>query len=415
MRVLLLNQFFHPDLAATSQLASDLAVDLARRGASVTAVAGQASYVGSGRYPRRESWQGIEILRVPMTRFGRGSIAGRMSDYLSFLASCAAQLAALEAPDVLITLSTPPLLSLLGSLRKLASGRRTRLVYWVQDLYPEVAIQFGVLRENGLPARALSQMARASLESADAVVALGETMAERLEQKGASRERLHVIHNWSDGESLGQVPPEENWFLDQHGLRGKFVVLYSGNMGRGHDFETLLAAAEKLAGSKEIVFLFIGEGARRGEVEAAASRLPNVRLLPYQPRENLPYSLGAASLSAITMTDGLAGLIVPSKLYGALASRTPVLFIGPEQSETARVIAQSGCGMVFARGDVAGVSAFIEQLAHRRELGVTMGQRGREAFERRFDRTIATGRFAELLGSLCGAAGGVSRAQEVSA
>jgi glycosyltransferase involved in cell wall biosynthesis len=241
-------------------------------------------------------------------------------------------------------------------------------------------------------------------------------MAERLEGKGAARDRLHVIHNWSDGEALGSVDPKENWFLDQHGLRGKFVVLYSGNMGRGHDLATLLAAAEKLHAREEIVFLFIGEGARRAEVESAAGRLGNVRLLPYQRREDLPYSLGSANLSAITMVDGLAGLIVPSKLYGALASRTPVLFVGPGESETARIVAETGCGTVFARGDVEGVSAFISDLARRPKLGAQMGERGRAAFEQRFDRAIATRRFGDLLMSVCGeAAGRAATSEELTA
>lgn len=402
MRVLLVNQFFHPDLAATAQLVTDLAVDLAAAGAEVTAVTSRSAYLGStARYAPRDTYRGVKILRVPSTNLGRGSIARRLSDYASFFAACAAQIALLPAQDVCITLSTPPLVSLLGAGKKVASLARTRFVYWVQDLYPDVAVRFGVLSRRSPLTLGLEALSLASLTAADAVVALGDDMAARLVAKGARADKIAVIPNWSDGDEIGQVAPAQNWFLDRHALRGKFVVLYSGNMGRGHEFATLLGAADKLSAREDLLFLFIGEGAKRAEVEAFAKGRSNVRLLPYQRREDLPFSLGSAGVCAITLSDGLEGMILPSKLYGALAARKPVLFIGPAESDVARVVERESCGGAFRHGDVPGVVAFLERLAADPAEASVMGERGRRAFDHSYARRLSTGRFVSLCAGLC--------------
>jgi glycosyltransferase involved in cell wall biosynthesis len=223
------------------------------------------------------------------------------------------------------------------------------------------------------------------------VVAIGEVMAERLRAKGLPARKLAVIPNWSDA-SIGDVPPEENWFLDRHGFRGKFLVQYSGNMGRGHEFATLLNAAQALRHRKDMAFLFIGDGAKRAEIERAVGErgLSNVTVLPYQRREDLPYSLGAASASVISLSDGLEGLIVPSKLYGILASGKPALHFGAAHSEIGQTLAQERCGRTFAHGDVAGAVAFLEELADHPEEAQAMGARGRAAFLAKYDRRHAT-------------------------
>jgi colanic acid biosynthesis glycosyl transferase WcaI len=395
MRICVVNQFFHPDVAATAQILTDLAVDLAAHGAEVTAITSRSAYDGGNKYEAHQRYEGVDIRRVQSTNFGRGSIPRRMSDYLTFYAACAAQLAVLPKLDVVITLSTPPLISLLGALHK--SAGRSRFLYWVQDLYPDVAVAMGVLREHSLVTQLLSAATRAALTSADAVVALGDTMAERLIQRGAAPERLEVIHNWSDGAAIGSVQKKDNWFLDRHGLRGKFVVQYSGNMGRGHDLSSFLNAARRLRHRSDVAFVFIGDGHRKGEVEEAIRQgLENVTLLPYQRRSDLPYSLGAADLSAISLADGLEEMIVPSKLYGALAARSPVLFVGPQNSDVARIVAAEDCGRSFAHEDDEGIADFIVRLAADPQRREAMGNAGRAAFEAKYDRQVGTGRFWEL-------------------
>ena len=399
-RVLLLNQLFYPDCAATAQILTDLAEDLARRGAAVTAIAGRWDYRGRERFSKREDHRGITIRRVPGTNFGRGRLAGRAVDFASFFAMAAARLFTLPRPDLVLALSTPPLISLLGLAAQRLRG--SKFVYWVQDLYPDVAVALGALGPRSPITKFASRLSNLTLRRADAVVAIGDEMARRLLVKGVDPARLHVIHNWSDGAAISELPEGENWFLDRHGLRGKFVVEYSGNMGRAHEFETLFAAAERLKERQDVLFLFIGDGVRRGEVEAAAARLPNIKVLPYQRREDLPYSIGAADLCVISLRDGLEGLVVPSKLYGCMAAAKPIAFVGPSRSEVAQVVAETGAGSVFHVGDDAGLAELIGRCAEDRGEATAMGERGRAAYLTKYDRPLATARFACLCEDLCG-------------
>lgn len=397
--VLLLNQLFYPDCAATAQILTDLAEDLARHGAAVTAIAGRWDYRGRERFAKREEHRGVAIRRVSGTNFGRGNLAGRAVDFASFFAMAAVRLFTLPRPDMVLALSTPPLISLLGLAAQRLRG--SKFVYWVQDLYPDVAVTLGALGPRSPITKVAARLSNLTLRRADAVVAIGEEMARRLLEKGVEPARLHVIHNWSDGSAISEIPEAENWFLDRHDLRGKFVVEYSGNMGRAHEFGTLFAAAERLKEREDILFLFIGDGVRRGEVEAAAARLPNIKLLPYQRREDLPYSIGAASLCLISLRDGLEGLVVPSKLYGCMAAAKPVAFVGPPRSEVARVVLDTGCGGVFRVGDDAELAELIGRCAKDRAEAAAMGERGRAVYLTKYDRPLATARFARLCGDLC--------------
>ncbi len=361
MKLLLLNQFFHPDLSATSQLATDLAIDLAASGIEVTALASRGTYLGGDPLPARDRHQGVEIVRVAATSLGKRTLLHRAGDYASFYVSAAAKLATLPRQDVVLALTTPPLIAAAALLPKALRG--TRLVCWVQDLYPEIAIAFGALRPGSLGARTMAAVSRSVLGRADAVVALGEEMRARCVAAGAAPERVHVIPNWADGEQVRPVPHAENAL--RPGLAGdaSFVAMYSGNMGRGHDVETLLAAASLLRGRKEIAFVFAGDGAKRALVEEAARTLPNVRLAPYQPRERLAESLSAADVHLIALSSVVEGLAEPSKLYGVMAAGRPTLYVGPEKAEVARTLEREGCGRRIANGDAAGLADAIVALA----------------------------------------------------
>jgi colanic acid biosynthesis glycosyl transferase WcaI len=394
MRYLLLSQYFWPDLSGAAQMMSDLAEDLAARGAQVRVVTGRCSYAGQGALVAAERWRGVAIERVASTCFGRERLIGRGLDFASFLAAATVRVLAGPEVDLIVTVSTPPFLPLVGLLQKRLAG--TRFVYWVQDLYPEIAVKLGVLPAEGVATRMLEALSRATLRGADAVVAIGDCMAERIAAKGFGCQQVEVVHNWADGEAIVSVPRADNWFLDRHALRDQFVVLYSGNLGRGHAFETLLGAARALRSRDDIAFVFIGMGPRLAEAKRASRGFANVRFLPYQQREDLAWSLGAADLAAITLRDDVCGLMVPSKLYGHLASARPILFIGPRSSTVARVIEAARCGAVFSHGDIDGVREFIEALAKDRARAAELGTAARRAFEERYGRSTATGRLAQI-------------------
>lgn len=398
MNVLLLNQFFHPDISATSQIATELAEDLASGGVGVTVVAGRGSYLGGQRLEPDAEHKGVHIVRVATTSFGKRSLVHRGLDYASFYITAGAALARLPRHDVVVAMTTPPLIA--ASAAGATAMKRSRLVYWVQDLYPEVAVAFGALPERGLATRAMRAASRVVMRRSDRIVVLGERMGERCVLAGANPEKIVVIPNWADGTVLRPVEPGDNGLRAQLARSARFVVMYSGNMGLAHDISTLLDAARLLRGRTDIAFVFVGDGAKRRDVEAAAGSLPNVRLEPYQPRERLSESLSAGDLHLIGLAPGVDGLIEPSKLYGIMAVGRPALFVGPECSEVARTISRHDCGRVVRNGDAAGLASAIVELADSPGQRRQMGLRGRDALEASYTRSVATRRFRDALESL---------------
>lgn len=397
MRVLILNQFFYPDISATSQLMTDLAQDLAAQNVEVTALCSNVSYVGGKSFPSSEQFGQVQIERVPVIAFDRANIFRRLGSYLNFYISAFWRLVWLPRQDVILVLTTPPLIAIVAYAIRLLKG--TRMVYLVQDLYPDIAYEFGVLRRGSLFAKLLDGIALFLLRRADAIIALGSCMQERLEAKGIARARIAVIPNWADGTEIVPLPREQNPFRTKHGLDGKTVVLYSGNMGRAHDFTAIFQAMEHLAPEKDIVFLFIGGGPKRAELETFLRGHPevNAKLLDYVPREDLKLSMGAADISIVAVADGLEGLVVPSKLYGIMASGRPALYIGPAASEAARTIQVHGCGFVVGNRAPESLVAAIRLVRNDPEAAAALGTSSRRAFGEFFDRKIATSRYLAVL------------------
>jgi lipopolysaccharide/colanic/teichoic acid biosynthesis glycosyltransferase len=243
----------------------------------------------------------------------------------------------------------------------------------------------------------LRALSRWSLRRADRVVAIGDGMAERLFRHGIARERIDVIPNWADGAAIRPVPFEENPFVRRHGLEGAFVALYSGNLGVGHHFETIVEAAGRLAGEERVRFLFIGAGKRRAWLIERMKGLASAHFLPPQPESALAQSLGGGHVHLVTLQPGLDGVIVPSKLYSALAAGRAVMFIGPLASEPARLIEKAGCGYAFEPGDAYGVANALMALMRSPDMVRRMGENGRRLFEQLFERRMATRAFASML------------------
>ncbi|WP_242344770.1 glycosyltransferase family 4 protein [Anaeromyxobacter terrae] len=399
MRVLLLNQFFHPDLSATSQIATDLAEDLAASGVEVTALSGRGSYLGGKQLGARDEHRGVQIVRASATSLGKRTLLHRGMDYASFYATAGAALARLPRHDVMIAMTTPPLIA--AAAAALKGPKRSRLVYWVQDLYPDVAVAFGALGPRSPLTRMMAAASRAVMRRADRVVVLGEVMGERCVASGADPARISVIPNWADAAAVHPVEHGRNSLRDGLANGARTVVMYSGNMGLAHDIATLLGAARRLRDRRDVAFVFIGDGARKRDVEAAARELPNLRLEPYQARERLAESLSAGDLHLIGLSPEIEGLIEPSKLYGIMAAGRPALFVGPEGSEVARTIVRHDCGRVLRNGDAEGLASAIAELADDHDLRIAMGERARAVLEQRYARRVATARFKGLLEELC--------------
>jgi colanic acid biosynthesis glycosyl transferase WcaI len=367
MKVLLLNQCFHPDVASTAQHLSDLAVTLAERGHDVTVLASRRGYDNpTVRFPRREMWRGIKIVRIPSLGLGKRAKWRRAADFGSYLFSCLLQLIVLPRYDLVVALTSPPLISYLGAL--FVRGKGGRFVFWVMDLNPDEAIVAGWLRTDSFVARTLERMLRYSLHQADTVIVLDKFMKKRIMSKGIAAEKIAVIRPWSHDDVVRYNPTGRQSFRERHGLADKYVVMYSGNHSPCHPLDTLLHAAEQLKTHPRISFCFVGGGSEFKKVQGFArdQGLANITCLPYQPLDQLSASLSSADLHVVVMGEPFVGIVHPCKIYNILMIGSPTLVIGPAESHIGDILRDVRCNgqaRVVAHGDVHTVVEHLKKRA----------------------------------------------------
>ena len=383
MRILLLNQFFWPDAAATGQLLTDVARELAARGCSVTAVCGASPYAqsnGTGAPP-------AAILRAPSLPFRR-STAGRLLSYFTFLAAAAWHGLRIPKPDAILTLTTPPGLPVLGAL--LARLRGARHTIWEMDVYPDVAIALGVLPARSPLTRALRYALDLPRRHAAGIITLGECMAERLAARGAPAAKIHVAENWADGAKIRPAPFPS----------GPLTVLYSGNLGLAHEVHTVRDAILRLRSDDRFRFVFAGGGPARDALERFCRdhSLHRVSFRPYCDLPALGRTLAQGHLGLVTQKSETLGCVVPSKVYGIMAAGRPVLFIGPRDATPARILRKFRCGWHIDCRDVDGLIALLDRLARQPDELRAAGARARAAFEEHYDLPEGAGRICEILG-----------------
>jgi len=402
-RLIFVNRFFAPDHSATSQILSDLAFDLADRGRDVHVVTSTQLYDDAkAALPVSEIIKGVHVHRVPSTGFGRNALLGRSIDYVSFYRSMWQCLVALaQQGDIIVAKTDPPLSSIVA----MAAARRkgARLVNWLQDIYPETAVELGVPFMRGPLAASLTALRNRSLRRADATVVVGDLMARKVESLGAPAARVHVIPNWCNDEDIRPVTQSENSLRQSWGLAGQFVFGYSGNLGRAHEFQTLLEAAERLRNEPRFIFLMVGGGKRFEELAQAVKRQGltcSFRFIPYQEQKMLSYSLAAADAHWLSLNPKLEGLIVPSKFYGIAAVGKPIIVIGDKYGEIARLVQQHGCGIVVAPGDAEALADALRLLSSAPETISEMGHRARLMLDGHFTRQQALQRWRGLFDRL---------------
>jgi colanic acid biosynthesis glycosyl transferase WcaI len=401
MRVVFVNRYFHPDHSATSRMVSDLAFSLA--GHDVHVVTSRQRYGDAASdLPAAEEFRSVVVHRVPTTRFGRRRLAGRFLDYASFYVTASLALLRLARGGVVVACTDPPMFSVCAAI----ACRLTwaRLINWLHDLFPEVAAGVGVIRAGGLPDRALRRWRDWSLSAAALNVVPGGRMAQYLRERGVESTAIRVIPNWADGDRIRPVPREANALRRRWGLSDAMVVGYSGNMGRAHEFSTLLEAATLLRHRTDIRFLLIGDGHHRPWIEAEARRrgLENVMLQPLQDDTLLADSLGTADAHLVSLRPELEGFVVPSKFYAAAAAGRPVLAVGDRDGEIARLVMANACGASVPHGDGPALAREIARLADDPGLCRALGGRARHAFETRFHPQAATTAWVDLLATMAG-------------
>jgi glycosyltransferase involved in cell wall biosynthesis len=394
-RLLVLNQYYWPGVEATAQLLTDLCEALADE-YEIRVLTGVL--YGHDHEPERLVRNGVEIVRVRSTAFERSRLGLRGLNYVSYLGSALVEALRGPRPDLVLCMTDPPMV---GDVAIAAAKRfRVPLLVISEDVFPEIATKLRRL-ENPVLVGVLRQLVRLYLKRADRVVAIGETMRQRLEDKGAPAERLRVIPNWIDTNAITPREHENEWKLGQE-LGGAFVVMHSGNVGHAQDLDVLVRATTFLRDLDHLRVVIIGFGARHAEIQSLAARLEadKVRFLPYQPREMLPLSLAAANLHFVGLARGLSGYVVPSRLYGILAAGRPVIVSADADSETAQVVAAVGCGVVLPPGRPELVARVIRDAYDGKlDLG-DMGRRGREYVTTEADRAVAVGRYRSVLQEL---------------
>ncbi len=401
-KYIFLNRYFYPDHSATSQLLSDLAFDLGGQGWDVHVITSRQRYDDPGAgLAAAETVRGVRIYRVWTSRFGRRNLLGRTFDYFTFYTSAAWRLWRLvRRADIIVAKTDPPLISVVAA--SVTRLRGATLVNWVQDLFPEVAAALGIRGMNSAVARVLRHFRNASLRIARMNVLVGDHMAARVRGEGINASRIRIIHNWADGAAIRPQKNTENALPREWGLADKFVVGYSGNMGRAHEFTTILDAAALLNGEPEIVFLFIGDGAQRPWIEASVREkgLQNFVFKPYQPRQRLAQSLSVPDVHLVTLRSGLEGLMVPSKFYGIAAAGRPVLYIGDPEGDIVTIIQRANCGVAISEGDAGSLAAQIRRLDSAYDLCLDMGRNARAVFDQRFERRWALSTWKQLLSGI---------------
>jgi colanic acid biosynthesis glycosyl transferase WcaI len=357
VKILLLNRAYPPAEGASGQLASELCAALVREDWHVTVIT--ADTEGASR---SESCNGVHVERVRAVPFSRGNHLRRLIGYLSLYLTLLWRALRLPPHDIIITMTDPPLLLVLGPVLKWITG--APLIHWAQDIYPEIAEELGVIGRNKLLAKFCRFASTWALLRHERIVVIGQCMKERLLTRGLPESRIEVIPNWAP--ALPSHVDRGRTFRAHHHLGARFVVMYSGNFGLAHSFSSILEAAALLQTSHpRVLFLLIGSGPRLAELkrDVQGRKISNLRFLPPQPPDQIFETLAAADLHLASLHPSLCGLAVPSKIYGILAVGRPYLFLGPKKSEAARLIETHQCGSVVDPASGPNLASMITEWA----------------------------------------------------
>ena len=398
MKILLLNAHYWPDLsAATAQMLTGLGEELARQGHEVRVICGRRKYdEPSVLFPKDEEHNGVRITRIWNSALGKGAKWKRAVDFATWLAAAELALLREPKPDVVVTLTTPPLLSVLGA--RYAKRVEARLVPWMMDLNPDEAVAAGWLRQGGLMEKFLRKALEKSFQESAAIIALDRFMADRIAAKGVDRRKIHVVAPWAHDKEVKADPEGSKAFRREHGLVDAFIVMYSGNHAPIHPLGCVFDAAIKLKDEDEVKFLFIGGGTGWEQIkkQREAKGLKNVICLPYQPLNKVGASLGAADLHVVAMGEAFVGLVHPCKVYNLLALGLPWVGLGPRECHLVdlwkEVGDQAGCEVVPGGG-----SAALAELILGRQRSPKVSKEKLQAVGRNYQESVLAPKLARII------------------
>lgn len=397
--LLIISQVYIPDPASVGQHVADAAAEMARRGYRVVVYTSARGYDDPGRrYPARERLHGVDVRRLPLSSFGKSSIAVRLVAQWMFLVQAVARGLFTRGLAGVLVSTSPPFCGIGGAL--VGAVRGVRVTYWLMDLNPDQMVALGKLRPTSLSARIFDWFNRVILRRADRIVVLDRFMLERVERKGVPvAEKTAIMPPWPHDDALASIAHHNNPFRKRHGLDDAFVIMYSGNHSPANPIDTILDAAERLQDDDRLVFMSIGGGSGKKGVEDRIARgVRNIRSLPYQPLGEIGHSLSAADVHVVSVGRDVVGIVHPCKVYGAMAVGRPILLLGPAPCHVSDLIERHRIGWRVSHGDVTGAERVIREiLATPREELAAMGGRAAEVIRTRFSKDILQAGFCDVL------------------
>ena len=399
--LLILSQVYPPDPASVGQHIADVAVAMVKRGYRVVVLTANRGYNDpSVKYESKELRDGVNVRRLPLSSFGKRSIVLRLLGQGSFLIQCIVRGLFVGRLSCLLVSTSPPMCSVAALLISIV--RRRPITYWLMDLNPDQMIEMGWIKPSSPIVKIFDWFNRRILRRSTGIVALDRFMAERVLRKADVKDKLTVMPPWPHEGHLGVVAHADNPFRKEHSLDGKFVIMYSGNHSVCTPLRTVLEAALTLQDDPRLVFMFIGDGTGKREVDdtIAEHQPTNIRSLPYQPLSQIKYSLSAADVHLVVVGPSEVGVRHPCKIYGAMALGRPILLLGPDPCHASDLVDENDLGWHIQHGDVDAAISTIKHMVDQ-DVGVLaeMGQRGKTIVNEKLSQDILCTRFCDIIES----------------
>jgi len=397
--LLVLSQVFIPDPASVGQHMADAAEEMVRRGYRVIVYTANRGYDDpSIKFPRREVIRGIEVRRLAFSSFGKKSILWRLVGALFFMIQCLAFCGFTPRLAGILVSTSPPMCAIAAAI--IAKFRGVPLKYWVMDLNPDQMIALGRIKSDSTTARIYDAINRFSLDCASDVVALDRFMVDRLCRKRNIKDKVVVLPPWPHEDQLNLINHADNPFRRQYNPDGKFVIMYSGNHSFTSPLTTILEAALQLQDCQDLLFLFIGGGVGKKEVDdiIAEHQPTNIVSLPYQPLDQIKYSLSAADVHVVSVGENVAGIVHPCKVYGAMALGRPILLLGPDPCHVSDIVDEHQIGWRIAHGAVDDACKLIQNFTTSDQKKLEeMGKRAQDLIRMRFSKSTLMNAFCDVL------------------
>ncbi len=441
--LLILSQVYVPDPASVGQHMADAAAEMARRGWRVKVLTSANGYNDPKiKYPPRETIDGVEVVRLPLSSFGKKSLPIRALAAILFMLQTIWHgifTRGLSGPaghsGAILVSTSPPMCIVAALIIRLARLGRVPIKFWVMDINPDQLISLGKIGANSFPAKLMNFFNRRILAASSDVVVLDKFMAKTMNAKLECSEKMAILPPWPHEDSIQPIAHKDNPFREKHGLNGapssptsdiphptshipKRVLMYSGNHGIALPLETFLKAAIRFKDDPRVCFLFIGDGVRKKEVEQTIREhsLTNMLSLPYQPMSQLRFSLSAADAHLVSVGNESVGTIHPCKIYGAMAVARPIILLAPDPCHVSDLVSGQRAGASrpddsspsttlpqpigwhIPHGDIDRAEQVIREIIEApAEKLATMGNRARHVVETQLSKPTLCGAFCDVL------------------